>query len=257
MKKVLIGCAVVALIAAIGIGIAGYYFVLKPGAQLVGQVVEHGKQALTGAQALVASLQKLEQIEAEVTNQSAYTPPEDGRLTPEQITRFLAVQDAITRALEPYGQELEHALQPKAASDAAPELGAAIGLLGRLGDAALAVKRAQVEALNAQQLSLAEYRWIRGTGLTTLVEAGLAGGLEEARRQSNEAKQVLRGLTDVLTRVDPELGKKLPPWLGNAPPGEAAVAPPADAEARAANLALVQPHLETFVRAYSLAQFGF
>lgn len=257
MKKFLIGCAVVALLAIVVGGIASYYWIIKPGMQIAGQVMEQGKQALTGAQTLVESLQKLDQLEAEVSHQGPYTPPADGRLTAEQINRFLAVQEAITRAAEPIGQELEQGLRPKSGPNAVPELSAAIATLGRLGDAALTIKRAQVEALNAQQLSLAEYRWIREVGLAALVEAGKASALEEARRQTGEAKQMLRQLTEAMSRLDPELGKKLPPWLGTAPVAEPAANAPADAEARAANLALVQPHLEAFVRAHSLAQFGF
>ena len=83
MKKVAIGCGIVLiLLAIVGGGVSWY-------------VYHKAKSYISG----FAELGKIPDIERGVTNTTAFTAPETGDLTAEQLDRYLKVQDKVRTML--------------------------------------------------------------------------------------------------------------------------------------------------------------
>jgi hypothetical protein len=150
MKKLAIGCGVVALVVIVAGGVGFYY-------------VAH---RVSSAVRSLAALGSIPDIEAQVQDKSPYEAPASGELTQEQLTKFLAVQAAVKQQLGARFDQLNS--KYKALSDSLNHRDATISdapsLLSAYRDLAATyvdAKHWQVEALNAQQLSLAQYRWIR------------------------------------------------------------------------------------------------
>jgi hypothetical protein len=161
MKKGLIGCLVVGMVLiAVGAGLAWFY-VLKP---MVGPATATFQGARDWASAVDAG--------QAIRNQSPYAPPADGRLTQEQVNRFVAVQHDMELALGPdfevLKQQIEKVQAEQGAQGRQPDLGQAVGAMAGLGSLLAKAREAQVEGMNRQDLSLAEYRWIRDAAYAAL-----------------------------------------------------------------------------------------
>ena len=147
MKKLLLGCLGVLLLAAIVGGVLGYVYIVRPAREYLAALGQ------------IASLSELDQ---QVRNWKPFEPPVSGELSPELVERFAGVRQSIQAAL---GGQFARLAERVAGLDAA-------ALSGRVGvrdlvaasrDLAKAVgdaKRAQVAALNEAGLSLAEYEWV-------------------------------------------------------------------------------------------------
>jgi hypothetical protein len=169
----------------------------------------------------------------------------------------------------------------------AERLRAGLAALNQLGEVAIRGKEAQVVALNAAEMSLAEYQWVRDTGLAALVAGGMSIGLEQLGQTAQQAEQARRALEEAgkaMEGVAPELRgvlERLPGLLpggpdsrskepGGAGEGESAPAAPQSDEAQAptvttdpardavsrANFELVKDHAEAFAGARVLAVLG-
>jgi hypothetical protein len=164
MNKTLGGCLAVALVAVVGGAIAGWFIVVKPLWQAGSELVESGKQWAQVAE-----------MDASVSNAAPYTPPAQDRLDGDAVARFIAVQLAIEQALGGNWQALEQkyeALDQRVKAEGRnPTMSELFGAYNDLSGIILAAKRAQVDALNAQGMSLAEYRYLRMQGY---MAAGLA-----------------------------------------------------------------------------------
>lgn len=162
MKKVGIGCLVVAVVLLIACWVGV-------------------KFAMQKARTFVASYEQLQEIPAlnrQIRNQSAFAPPENGRLEAGQVERFMAVQTGMRTRLGEHIQQLDakysqlsgELKQQGREASIGESLGAVNDLLGMLMEA----KRAQVDALNESGFSLGEYQWVRQQTLLALGQ-GLAG----------------------------------------------------------------------------------
>lgn len=159
--KLLGGCLVVALLVlVVGAG-AVYWIVLRPLWQ--------------GASALVDSAQQWQQVaqlEQQVSKREAFLEPPDARLQPAQVAAFIAVQQAMATQLGDCWQQLEAKYAELKASQQRdgrePGVQDMFVAYADLSGLIVEAKRAQVEALNAQGLSLDEYRWIRGQAFAAL-----------------------------------------------------------------------------------------
>jgi hypothetical protein len=150
MKKFAIGCLIVLAIVIVVGGILGYFFVWRP------------------ASGYIASLRELSQlptIEKQVTNTASFTAPENGELTEELVGRFVKVQEAMEKSLGPTFSQLktkydamEKVMQSENRRATTME---GLAALKDLSSIIVQGKRAQVEALNANHFSLAEYNWVR------------------------------------------------------------------------------------------------
>ena len=147
MKKFAIGCAIILVIGGIALAGVTYYAYTK------------GKAALTQ----LAELGKVGDIERDVKNRTLFTPPDSRELTAAQVDRLVQVQTRVRDRLGAAGAELERnykSLMDKKETTIT-DLPALLGAYRDLARALVDAKRAQVEALNALNLSLDEYRWIR------------------------------------------------------------------------------------------------
>jgi hypothetical protein len=147
MKKVLLGCLGVLLLATIAGGIGAYYFIYRPAKSYV--------QSLS-------QLQEIPRLNAQVRNRASFTPPGSGELTQGVVERFVAVQTSIHGRLGARLQELD--AKYKALSDARggePSIAQGLSALKDLGTLILDAKRVQVDALNQHGFSVEEYDWVR------------------------------------------------------------------------------------------------
>jgi hypothetical protein len=151
VKKVVIGCLVVLVVLGVAGGI-GAWFVYRTVKAKFGDTLTQ-----------LAALSKAPEIERQVRNTSEYAPPADGVLAPSQVERFVAVQTAVRTKLGARFAELERRyktlLDKKEAT--ALDLPELLSAYRDLAGIWLEGKRTQVEALNAQGFSLAEYRSVR------------------------------------------------------------------------------------------------
>jgi len=154
MKKLAIGCGIVALVVAVaGAG-----------------VVYYGYMKVKGMAAQFAELQQVTDIEKGVKVTTPFTAPDSGALTQSQVDRLLQVQTHVRERLGAGAAEIERKYhgsfdRKEATISDLPALASAYADLAKtLVDA----KKAQVEALNDAGLSLDEYRWIRRTSYRAL-----------------------------------------------------------------------------------------
>jgi hypothetical protein len=150
MKKLAIGCGIVLVLAAVAGGVGAYYVFHK----------------VKSTVSQFTALGSIPDIEREVRDTSPFTPPDSGEFTDAQLSQLIAVQDAVRSKLGARFKELDAKYKTLSARlkehDATPlDAPAIIGAYRDLASAYLDAKRWQVEALNAQHLSLPQYRWIR------------------------------------------------------------------------------------------------
>jgi hypothetical protein len=134
MKKIAIGCGVIALILLIGAAVATYFVVNK----------------VQSAVAEFAALGEVPEIERGVRNKEVFSPPTSAELTEAQVARFVQVQQQVRSLVGTRFAEFETKykdLSERMNKD--------------LAQTFVAAKRAQVDALNDAGMSLDEYRWIR------------------------------------------------------------------------------------------------
>jgi hypothetical protein len=161
MKKGLIGCLLVGLVLIVAGAGAAYWFIVRP-------MFDAGSAVVEGAR----DWAKAVDAEQAVRNQAQYAPPADGRLTQEQVNRFAAVQGNVQLRLGPEFDELKRLYEQMQSEQAAvgrkPDLNDAMGAVAGLAPLVARAREAQVEALNAQGMSLSEYRWIRDQAYAAL-----------------------------------------------------------------------------------------
>lgn len=220
MKKLAAGCLVVLVACAVAAGVGAFYLFrsARPLVERAGQTMD-----------AIANLGRAREIEAGLTATSTFVPPASGELTAAQVERFLAVQRQVSARL---GSGVER-LKAKYAQLTAPgahriEYQQVLTGLGDLSDLYLDGKRAQVEALDAAAVSMAEYRWVR-------LRVFAAAGLEVTDVRLEDLEHWLRSSgADVPTAPDVSA-------LGRVPE---------------ANRALVKPHLAELKALMPLAAIG-
>lgn len=173
MKRFLFGCF---LLFLAGLGVGGYFFytrVLRP--------VTHSLADLT-------QLTRLGRVNDRLANKDPYTPPADGVLSAEQVRRFLAVQAEVRdstgatfgRVRERLGGLPEKMKNPDGTLSF--DFGAMMGAFKGIGPDILALKERQVTALNRQDFSRAEYRWVRESVFRAMGNTYVGQYLEDAGR---------------------------------------------------------------------------
>lgn len=152
MKKFLLGCFLVFILA---LGAGGYFLykgVIKP---------------ISKSMADLTHLTRLGQANDRIANTAPFTPPVSGVLTPEQVGRFLAVQAEVrdstgatfTRVRTRLGDLPDKMRRPDGSLTF--DFKELMTAFKGLGPDILALKERQVTALNRQGFSKAEYRWVR------------------------------------------------------------------------------------------------
>jgi hypothetical protein len=272
MKKVLIGCGVVSLLLLVGGGIAAYYLVVKPTMQVAGGAIDSAREAVAKVGAAAQTIEAMRAMDAEVTAQGPYTAPADGALGQAQVERFLAVHQAVVDRLGPERERIAQAVEASPTQGDVAALAGSFAALAGLGDVGLAAKRAQVDALNAQGLSIAEYRWIRQAGIQALVAGGIelsvgASGaraaelIREAQEAAAQAAAAARAVGQALPEGLTPPADTVPAEDAGAagesePAGDAGATLPALTPVQRANFDLVREHREAFAQSQMLALVG-
>lgn len=154
MPKILLGClGVLVLLTVGGVGIVWYKF---------GDDISQGVSAVQGMAKIGT---EFEELNDSIDNTSSHTPPSDGVLNEQTFERYMAAQRLMRGRLEGRLEELQQKYEnideeiDQRGGQAG--IGDVMGAYGDLADLLLDAKRAQVEALNAQDFSLEEYGWVR------------------------------------------------------------------------------------------------
>lgn len=227
MKKLAFGCGILVLLAVVAGGFAAYWLYNK------------GRQVYSQAEQYVSSfaeLGKAADLDRQVTNQSAFTPPADNTLTAAQVERFLGLQQQMRGTLGARFDQIkaryERLQARQGTQDGAQSLNEGLAALKDLAGLVLDVRKIHVEALNKQNMSVDEYRWLRdqvyaaaGVPFTSFHLAAIV----EAAKSGDTAK-----LNDALTGKPETLAVDVP----------------------AANRALVEPHREQLKEWVALAWLG-
>jgi hypothetical protein len=195
MKKLLLGCGLVALVVTIAGGALAYFYVYLPARDYV---------------ASFAHLKELPQLNENIRNKSAFTPPARGELTQDLVDRFIRTQEAIRQKMGPRIDELDakyKAFQQGRGANAQPSITEVVQGLKDLGSLLMEVKRAQVDALNEHGFSLDEYQWTRNT-IYQALGMPLQEGLDEIISKATDPDAAHRAIEDVQREV-PEINRKL------------------------------------------------
>jgi len=150
MRKLAIGCGIALLIAVVAGGIGAYYLLHK-------------------AQTMIASFTELKAIpdlDRQVRNRAPFTPPASGELSADQVARYVSIREQVRHRMGERFKELDaryKALSERINRDqhSALDIPEMLEAYKDLAGLYLLGKRAQVDALNAKNLSLSEYRWIQ------------------------------------------------------------------------------------------------
>lgn len=164
-KKVVLGCLGAAAVVLIAGGVAGYFFLVRPGMEYVRSI---------------GDVAKVSEMDSQVQNTQSFTPPQDGLLTEDQVTRFVQVQRTITSRL---GEELQNLKQKHSSMSGEggnPSLTEFISIWHDLSGTVLKAKEIQVQALNDSDFSLEEYRWVRSSFYKALGASFVSLNLEQA-----------------------------------------------------------------------------
>ena len=221
MKKVLFGCLIVLVIAIFGFAAAGYYAYrwAQPMIESTGDYLERARE--------------MSRLGDRITNKAPYIPPASGELTETQLDRFLAVQTRVRDEMGARWAEIETkaAQLREKTEDNKRELTFSefTGVLSDLAGIYMEARRAQVDALNVQKFSDAEYTWVR----RRVYEAA---GMEVASGiDMSKIEELARDGAMKSNRKLPDLPRP---------------------EIPAANLKLVKPHLSRITESLPLAILG-
>jgi hypothetical protein len=160
-KKVLGGCLAVGLLLLVIGGASVFWFVVRPLWQVGSAISDSAQQ-----------WQQVAQLEQQVRNRQTFREPAEGRLDTQQVQRFVAVQQQIAERLggriEQLDEKYRELKQRQSRDGREPGVQDMFVAYSDLSGLIVEAKRAQVEALNAQGLSLEEYRWVRAQAFFAL-----------------------------------------------------------------------------------------
>ena len=172
MKKFAIGCGIALLLVCIGAAGAAYYL--------------YNRVASTLTQ--FAELGQVPELERSVHNKSAFVPPASEELTDSQIEKLLKIQADVRSRIGERMAAFETKYKSLAEKEKATvtDVPALLSAYRDLAATWMDAKRSQIEALNAVELSLEEYRWIRDQAYRAIgvayVDLDIAKIIDEAKR---------------------------------------------------------------------------
>jgi hypothetical protein len=152
MKKLLVGCLVILVLAAIVIGV-GSYFLYRAASPLI-----------QDARNYVEGMSQLDEIEKQLVNKSPYSGPASGELTEAQVQRFVRVQQSVRKQLGDRMNEIEQKydyLRSRTDTSAQVSFTELLGSLREITGVYVDARRYQVDALNREGFSQQEYSWVR------------------------------------------------------------------------------------------------
>jgi hypothetical protein len=151
MKKLLVGCLVIAVLCVVGLGV-GSYVLYRAASPLI-----------QDAQEYLEGMSELAEVDRQLANTSPYTPAPSGELTEAQVQRFVRVQQHVRTQLGQRFKEIESKYQYLSNRDADAQVGFTelLGSLREITGVYVDARRFQVDALNKEKFSQDEYSWVR------------------------------------------------------------------------------------------------
>lgn len=197
MKKLFIGCGLALVIFGVTASVAAYYFVYRPARAFVSSMTDLGN---------------MPELETALINKASFTPPAGSSLTEPQVRRFMAVQQTVKTQMGSRFSQLDAKYkaidEQSRGGQRSLRIGEMVGayqdLFGLIGDA----RRAQVDALNAQNFSKDEYNWVRtrvyeaaglevaGLDLNDLVDKVKSGTFELPDRDRAKLEEAVRSVPE-------------------------------------------------------------
>ena len=153
MKKILGGCLIVLVIAAIGLAAAGFYAyrAMRP-------VIDNAANYMDKAR-------EVTKLSEDIKIKTPFEAPANGELTQQQVERFVAVQSRVRADLGDRWEQIEKkSKELKARAEANRNDWTFAEFTSVFSDVAniwIEARRAQVQALNIQRFSEQEYEWVR------------------------------------------------------------------------------------------------
>jgi hypothetical protein len=253
MKKWLVGCLITGLLLLVVGGGAAYWFIWRPlsaaGGDLMGQVDD---------------LKKIGEAEQAVKNQSTFTAPTDGKLSPAQVDSFVSVQQIISDKMGPDFAVLEEKYKKMGEQDsktADPSIKDVMGAYADMTSLMAKAKEAQVIGLNARNMSMEEYRWIRDQVSAALpymamdVPAAPAPDANAPADTTSTDKAVVADAA-VKDEMDKAKDAATDAVLANVPGGQQiqdAMQGGPESEAARANAELLRPHKDLLLKTMTAA----
>jgi len=224
MKKLLVGCLVVIVLLMVVAGVGAYFLwrAARPAFDSARQMVEG-----------VSQLSEVVEMEDRLANTSAYEGPANGELTAEQVERFLRVQAHVKQTLGTRAEAFREKYKELATTrpdgtEVPPSLSQLLAGLSDMSQIYLDARRAQVDALNAEKFSRAEFSWVR-------LRVYQAAGIEAARYDPRELEKLVQAMATGAKVTVPDV--ELP-------------------DAPATNRELVKPHAAQLMEWLAMASFG-
>lgn len=153
MKKILGGCLIVAVIAILGFGVAGYY------------AYRAAKPMIDSAGDYIARAREMVSIGDHINNKTAFVPPLTGELTPGQVDRFIAVQGRVRSDMGDRWDLIEAKsaeIQRRTSNNKTDlSLNEVASVFSDLANIYIEARKVQVNALNVHKFSDDEYAWVR------------------------------------------------------------------------------------------------
>jgi len=153
MKKILVGCLIVIVIAIIGFGAAGYY------------AYRAMKPVIDNAANYVDKAREVTRLGEQIKIKTPFQPPASGELTQTQVERFVAVQTRVRSDLGDKWDQIEkQSKEIRAKADANRNdwtLAEFTSVFSQIANIWVDARKSQVNALNIQRFSEGEYEWVR------------------------------------------------------------------------------------------------
>jgi len=242
MKKWLVGCLVAGLIIVVlGCG-AAYWFVWRP-------LSAAGSSAMSQVQ----DLAKIGKADEAVKNQSPFTEPADGKLSIAQVNAFVTIQQSIYDKMGADFATLDEKYKKigneQNSNSADPNLKDVMGAYADITKLMAKAKEAQVAAVNVQNMSLEEYRWIRIQVSRALPYIAMDTPAPDAEKPAAPADAATKAAEEAMAKAKEAAAESM---KENMPGGQemqdAMKAMGADSDTAKANAQLLRPHKELLLK---------
>jgi hypothetical protein len=153
MKKLLVGCLIVLLIACVGFAVAGYY------------AYRAMKPVIDNAASYMDKAREVTRLGEDINNKQPFDAPDNGELTQAQVERFIAVQSRVRSDLSDRWSQIEQkSREMREKADRKSQdwsLSEFTAMFSDIANIWVEARKSQVKALNVQKFSEAEYQWVR------------------------------------------------------------------------------------------------
>jgi hypothetical protein len=153
MKKLLVGCLIVLLIACVGFAAAGYY------------AYRAMKPVIDNAASYMDKAREVTRLGEDINNKQPFDAPDNGELTQAQVERFIAVQSRVRSDLSDRWSQIEQkSREMREKADRKSQdwsLSEFTAMFSDIANIWVEARKSQVKALNVQKFSEAEYQWVR------------------------------------------------------------------------------------------------